>query len=178
MKVKALELIDKVYLNATSCRWKFSKINSDACARVEDSDFCKEFSESLKISSKDFVGELKKIMDDNEDMDEQAFTDYLDEVHLVLKRIMDRYSDKIEKGRLGCYFTQVRKQMEGFKEEFRNENNKFLDETLEDFADQVLHYQDEINKYNQKITTSYRICMHGSDIKTCLADYLKVCIFT
>lgn len=162
-------------MNASSCEKKFGRIKSDVCSKYETALYCemiKDLSEKASIGTEALTNLLDVKF--QADLTAKSRENFVDKVTKIFNRKMTPYTYRMESGRNGCYFTQMRKEIDRIELRLRNEGYTFGNESIEEFAEQMESYQIDIRDYNQKISESYACVYEAGGGAECLDNFVMV----
>lgn len=174
---KKSEIIEKLFLNVTDCRWKLNKIHKHFKKDKKhlDSPFL-EFIEKMRNSSKAAVSEIENLIKEEvkHKITSKAFDEYMVELDRLMKKKATVYTDRINRSKLSCLMTQSRKRMDENKDKLQAFVDHFSNETLYKFKDRVENYLDKVNMCSLVVGKKYQECLKSGETEACLEKYAKV----
>lgn len=181
LKAHNAKLIETTFLNATNVRWKFSRIEKHF-VKVPDrkGNLFHVFLEELKSISKDKIAEMEKLMGvefQNEVADE-ALEQYSNDLEELAKTSMEKYKERIEKGRISCLVTQFKQGGKERRGEMEELKEKFRKETEGNFEEQMNGYLKKMTLIEYTVSAKYESCYQNSEtFESCLNSFVEVCRF-
>jgi hypothetical protein len=177
LKTHNAKLIKTAFLNATACRWKFSRISKHWSSDPQhQGEAFEAFIDECKTCSKDYVSEMEKLMspDLQNEIADKALEDYSNSLEDLMKRSMTRYTNRLEKGKISCIMNQVKKGIDESKAEMDELKDKFKKETENSFETQMEKYLEKMNIIESTITGKYESCYNTDDFESCLENFVQV----
>lgn len=181
LKVHNAELIEKAFLDAKNCRWKFSRILKHFGTNPEHEGLpFVSFIETMKDSSKANVAEMEKMMDSElqSQIADKALDDYSNQLEDLMKRSMSRYTSRLEQAKMSCIMNQIKIGMEETKVEMQELRDKFKTESENSFEAQMTKYLQKMNMIEAAITTKYEACYNTENFELCLTSFIEVRILS
>lgn len=171
-----LETIERGFLNLTSSRWRFSKIHKHFKDRQRLNLSFRDFIENMKNSSKDSAEEMENLLSEEkkDEITTKAFNEYMTNISDMMRRRMDRYKTRLDKGRMSCIMTQVKKSVERTKTEIQTLVNDFNAKNFDEFDEEIESYVRKIIDCSDTISENYENCLKSEGFEECLENYIQV----
>lgn len=166
---------EKLLLEIKSFKWRWSRLWNKFCTKSKDFSFCK-FVKGLVKTSKSGIEKLSNATEINhlEKIKKETREDFIKEFSEMLKKKLEENRSLIHKNKLGCYFTQMRKQMETHTKYIKTKTENDRKDHIAEFIERMESFREEVKEYKKSISENYRKCVKSQEVRHCLDSYVKV----
>jgi hypothetical protein len=166
---------EKLLLEVKSFKWRWSRLWNKFCSKTKEFSYC-TFIKGLVKTSKAGIHKMSNQIELNniEKIKREATKTFQDDCSELLKKKLEENRDLVHKERLGCYFTQMRKQLELHSKKTQEMSEKGRLESISEFQERMQSFRQEILSLKKQISENYRKCVKSKEIRHCLDAYVKV----
>lgn len=164
------ELAQSLAQTVQSARQTFESIWGSSCTSIQDS-FC-GFLETLKDVSKQGEDQLVNILATWDDVSQQSYKYYADNVKAVLIQYYTRYEHLMSNKMVNCYLTSLRKEMDSHKVETKELIVKSYADSLDSFTNQVAQFRTNIDNYSAIAVKVVQKCSARESPRECANNFV------
>ena len=165
-----LETTSSLVQNVQSAGEVFDAVWGLSCSTQTDA-FC-GFLQSLRSASSQAKDTLIAYVKNWEDISQEAYKQYTESFKQLLMNYFSRYDYLMPNKNTGCYFTQLRKEMESHKEEFLEFIETFYADSSSSFTNQIASFNNHIGSYKTIVAKVYDKCSTRENPQECANNFI------
>jgi len=149
----------------------FEIIFGASCTSNDDS-FC-GFLGTLRDVTKQYEDKIVDVVGSWGELSQTNFAEFSESIKQTMIDYYMQFDHLMSSKRLGCYFTQIRHELESHKEEAEKMMNDFFTESKASFADQIEQSKGNINAYKSTAVKVYEKCSTRDDPQECANKFIQ-----
>lgn len=167
-------LVKNVEKSVQEAKQTYQTIWGASCTSDSDS-FC-GFIETLKGLSQEGEEEIHKTSSSWDDETQDAYKNYTEHVKQLMINYYSQFSDLMSSKKLGCYMTQLRKELDSHKDETVQQLTDFYADSKTSFTSQVLQIIININSYKDMANKIVQKCSVRENPRDCANNFVSKAI--
>lgn len=174
-QIVVVDETEKLLLEIKSFKWRWSRLWNKFCPKSKELSYCK-FIKGLVKTSKVGIKKLSQTTEIShiENVKKNATKAFVDDFSQMLKKKLEQNRELVHRERLGCYFTQMRRQMDLNSRDVKTKGEKERLESISEFIERMAGFREEILTLKKQLSDSYRKCAKSKEVRHCLDAYVKV----